>query len=99
MQYFFQNIPENTVVSIYPYKMEVTADVFHKNPDMFNERYSYERIVGPRMIQESNGTCKKIQAGSYVFTPTENTQVPPYGHIFNHCRTHANLKVIKLILK
>ena len=93
----FQDIEENICFTIYPYKNEVIEDEFEKGKG--DPNYSLERHVGQRLIKKgTSGTKVTKNGGTWIYTPTENTQPPPFGHILNHCRKHPNSIVSRFIV-
>ena len=86
----FQDIKENICFTVYPYDDEVPVNMFEKGKG--DPNYSLERHVGQRRIRKDidNGTQTTKMGGTWIYTPTANTQPPPFGHLLNHCRKHPN---------
>lgn len=83
-------LPPGILVSIYPNDREMKKTDYERlatdDPRIHKcVNYTLERSVPKRPDHEV--------AGKYVYFPSADTPAPPYGHLFNHCHWHPNLKV------
>lgn len=94
-----EDIPAGILVTRYPHEKEMSVHKWNQVPEessLFKESEPYVLEVRKEkrtMMDPRTGQSATLNKGHYVLYASAQTDVPPFGHFLNHCKTHPNIQV------